>query len=33
MGDIKERLEQHLGVPVIAGVISALKIAEQFSKQ
>ena len=31
MGDIKERLEQHLGVPVIAGVISAVKIAEQFS--
>lgn len=31
MSDIKERLEQHLGVFVIAGVISALKIAEQFS--
>ncbi len=31
MGDIKERLEQNLKVPVIAGVISALKIAEQFS--
>ena len=31
MSDIKERLEQHLKVPVIAGVISALKIAEQFS--
>jgi len=31
MSDIKERLEQHLRVPVIAGVISALKIAEQFS--
>ncbi len=30
MSDIKERLEQHLKVPVIAGVISALKIAEQF---
>jgi allantoin racemase len=33
MGDIKERLEQHLGIPVIAGVISAVKIAEQFSNQ
>ncbi len=31
MSDIKERLEQHLRIPVIAGVISALKIAEQFS--
>ena len=31
MSDIKELLEQHLKVPVIAGVISALKIAEQFS--
>jgi len=31
MSDIKERLEQHLKVPVIAGVISAVKIAEQFS--
>lgn len=31
MSDIKERLEQYLKVPVIAGVISALKIAEQFS--
>jgi len=30
MSDIKERLEQHLKVPVIAGVISAVKIAEQF---
>jgi len=32
MSDIKERLEQYLKVPVIAGVISALKIAEQFSE-
>lgn len=31
MSDIKERLEQHLKIPVIAGVISAVKIAEQFS--
>jgi len=31
MSDLKERLEQRLKVPVIAGVISALKIAEQFS--
>jgi len=31
MSDIKERLEQHLKVPVIAGIISALKIIEQFS--
>lgn len=31
MSDIKERLEQRLKVPVIAGVISAVKIAEQFS--
>ncbi|MFC1977814.1 aspartate/glutamate racemase family protein [Chloroflexota bacterium] len=31
MSDIRERLEQHLKVPVIAGVISALKITEQFS--
>ena len=31
MSDIKERLEQQLKVPVIAGVISAVKIAEQFS--
>ena len=31
MSDIKEYLEQQLKVPVIAGVISALKIAEQFS--
>ena len=31
MSDIKERLEQYLKVPVIAGVISAIKIAEQFS--
>ncbi len=31
MSDIKEHLEQRLKVPVIAGVISALKIAEQFS--
>ncbi|MDP3879989.1 MAG: aspartate/glutamate racemase family protein [Dehalococcoidales bacterium] len=31
MSDIKERLEQRLKVPVIAGVISALRIAEQFS--
>ena len=30
MSDIKERLEQYLKVPVIAGVISAIKIAEQF---
>jgi len=29
MSDIKEYLEQQLKVPVIAGVISALKIAEQ----
>jgi len=32
MSDIKERLEQYLKVPVIAGVISAVKIAEQFSE-
>lgn len=31
MSDIKEILEQRLEIPVIAGVISALKIAEQFS--
>ena len=31
MSDIKERLEQYLKVPVIAGVISAVRIAEQFS--
>ena len=31
MSDIKEYLEQQLKVPVIAGVISAVKIAEQFS--
>ncbi|MFC2016123.1 aspartate/glutamate racemase family protein [Chloroflexota bacterium] len=31
MSDIKERLEQYLKIPVIAGVISALKIVEQFS--
>ena len=31
MSDIKERLEQYLKVPVIAGVISAVKFAEQFS--
>jgi allantoin racemase len=31
MSDLKERLEQHLKVPVIAGVISAIRIAEQFS--
>lgn len=31
MSDIKERLEQQLKVPVIAGLVSALKIAEQFS--
>lgn len=31
MSDIKEHLEQRLKVPVIAGVISAIKIAEQFS--
>jgi len=30
MSDLKERLEQRLKVPVIAGVISAIKIAEQF---
>lgn len=30
MSDIKEYLEQYLKVPVIAGVISAIKIAEQF---
>ena len=30
MSDIKERLEQHLKVPIIAGVISAVKIVEQF---
>jgi allantoin racemase len=31
MSDLKETLERELKVPVIAGVISALKIAEQFS--
>jgi len=31
MSDIKEDLEQHLKIPVIAGVISAIRIAEQFS--
>jgi len=31
MSDIKESLEQRLKVPIIAGVISALKIIEQFS--
>jgi len=31
MSDIPELLEQRLKVPVIAGVISAVKIAEQFS--
>jgi len=31
MSDIRESLEQRLKVPVIAGVISALKIAEQFA--
>lgn len=31
MSDLKERLEQRLRVPVIIGVISAIKIAEQFS--
>ena len=31
MSDIKDYLEQQLKVPVIAGVISAVKIAEQFS--
>lgn len=30
MANLKERLEQELKVPVIAGVISAVKIAEQF---
>ena len=30
MSDLKERLEQHLKVPVIAGVISAIRIAEQL---
>jgi len=31
MSDIREQLEQRLKVPVIAGVVSALKIAEQCS--
>jgi len=31
MSDIKEYLEQYLKIPVIAGVISAIKIIEQFS--
>jgi allantoin racemase len=31
MGDVKEHLERELNIPVIAGAISALKIAEQFS--
>ena len=31
MSDIKELVEQRLKVPVIAGVISAIRIAEQFS--
>ena len=30
MSDIKEKLEKRLKVPVITGVISAVKIAEQF---
>lgn len=30
MSDIKEIIEQRLGVPVISGVISALKMIEQF---
>ena len=32
MSDIKEDLEQRLKVPVIAGVISGVKMAEQFCK-
>jgi len=31
MSDLKETLEQELGVLVITGVVSALKIAEQFT--
>ncbi len=31
MSDLKEHLEQYLKVPVIAGVISGVKVAEQFS--
>ena len=31
ISDLKQRLEQRLKVPVIVGVISAIKIAEQFS--
>ncbi len=31
MSDIKEHLEQHLKIPVITGVMSVVKIAEQFS--
>ena len=30
MSDIKEQLEQYLKVPVIAGVVSSIKIAEEF---
>lgn len=30
MSDLKEYLEEHLKVPVISGVVSALKIVEQF---
>jgi len=30
MSDLKEKLEQRLGVPVIPGVVAAVKIAEQF---
>ena len=31
MSDLKERLEQRLKVPVVAGVVSAVKLAEQFA--
>ena len=31
MSDLKDTLEQELGVLVITGVVSALKIAEQFT--
>lgn len=33
MSDLKEYLEENLNVPVIAGVVSAVKIAEQFCFQ
>lgn len=31
MSDLKEELEQRLGIPVIPGVVAAVKMAEQFA--